>query len=56
VHHIRRDPQKVAAFVTRVLPLLSENGSAVVVANAMMLRGWARVMLGEIENGLGIML
>jgi tetratricopeptide (TPR) repeat protein len=55
VHHIRRDPQQIEAFVTRVLPLLSENGSAVAVANAMMLRGWARVKLGEIENGLGIM-
>src|SRR5205085_2161805 len=29
--------------------------SAVAVANAMMLRGWARVILGDIENGLGIM-
>jgi predicted ATPase len=55
VHHIRRDPQQVEAFVTRVLPLLSEGGSAVAIANAMMLRGWARVMLGDIENGLAIM-
>ena len=55
VHHIRRDPQQVEAFVTLVLPLLSENGSAVAVANATMLRAWARVMSGEIENGLAIM-
>ncbi len=55
VHHIRRDPQQVEAFVTRVLPLLSEDRSAVAIANAMMLRAWARVILGEIENGLAIM-
>ena len=30
-------------------------GSAVAIANAMMLRAWARVILGEIENGLAIM-
>jgi class 3 adenylate cyclase/tetratricopeptide (TPR) repeat protein len=55
VHHIRRDPQQVEAFVTRVLPLLSEGGSAVAIANAMMLRAWARVISGDIENGLAIM-
>ena len=55
VHHIRRDPQQVEAFVTRVLPLLSEGGSAVAIANIMMLRAWAQVMAGEIENGLSIM-
>jgi class 3 adenylate cyclase/predicted ATPase len=55
LHQIRREPQQVEAFVTAVLPLLSSHGSAVGVANATMLRGWARVMHGSIEDGLSTM-
>jgi predicted ATPase len=55
LHQIRREPQQVEAFVTAVLPLLSNHGSAVGIANATMLRGWARVMQGHVEEGLGTM-
>jgi predicted ATPase len=55
LHQIRREPQKVQDFVSVVLPLLKNHGSAVGVANATMLRGWARVMQGHIEEGLAVM-
>lgn len=55
LHQIRREPQKVQDSVGAVLPLLVRHGSAVGVANATMLRGWARVMQGHIEDGLAIM-
>ena len=54
LHQIRREPQKVQDTVTVVLPLLERHGSAVGVANATMLRGWARVMQGHIEEGLAV--
>jgi predicted ATPase len=41
--------------VSVVLPLLVRHGSAVGVANATMLRGWARVVQGHIEDGLALM-
>jgi class 3 adenylate cyclase/predicted ATPase len=52
LHQIRREPQKVQDSVSAVLPLLARHGSAVGVANATMLRGWARVMQNQIEEGL----
>jgi predicted ATPase len=55
LHQIRREPRQVEALVAVVLPLLSNHGSAVGVANATMLRGWARVMQGHIEDGLAAM-
>jgi class 3 adenylate cyclase/predicted ATPase len=54
LHQIRREPQKVQDSVGAVLPLLVRHGSAVGVANATMLRGWARVMQGYIEEGLAV--
>jgi adenylate cyclase len=55
LHQIRREPQKVQDSVSTVLPLLARHGSAVGVANATMLRGWARVMQGHNEEGLAVM-
>ena len=55
LHQIRREPQQVQDSVSIVLPLLARHGSAVGVANATMLRGWARVMLGHIQEGLAVM-
>ena len=55
LHQIRREPQKVQDTVSVVLPLLARHGSAVGVANATMLRGWARVMQGHIVEGLAVM-
>lgn len=55
LHQIRREPQKVQDSVSVVLPLLARHGSAVGVANATMLRGWARVVQGHIEEGLAVM-
>ena len=55
LHQIRREPQKVQSSVSAVLPLLARHGSAVGVANATMLRGWALVMQRHIEEGLAVM-
>lgn len=55
LHQIRREPQKVQEFVSAVLPLVTKHGSAVGVANATMLRGWANVVQGHIEEGLATM-
>ena len=55
LHQIRREPQKVQESVSAVLPLLARHGSAVGVANATMLRGWALVMQRHIEEGLAVM-
>src|SRR5262249_39660782 len=55
LHQICREPQKVQDSVAVALPLLSKHGSAFGVANATMLRGWARVMQGHIHEGLATM-
>jgi class 3 adenylate cyclase/predicted ATPase len=55
LHQIRREPQKVQDAVSSVLPLLVRHGSAVGVANATMLRGWALVMQGHNKEGLAAM-
>ena len=55
LHQVRREPQKVEEFVDQALPLLASHGSAVSVANATMLRGWARVMQGGAEEGIAFM-
>jgi class 3 adenylate cyclase/predicted ATPase len=55
LHQISREPQKVQESVSAVLPLLARHGSAVGVANATMLRGWALVMQRHIEEGLAVM-
>jgi predicted ATPase/class 3 adenylate cyclase len=55
LHQMRREPQKVEEFVSVVLQLLGEHGSAVTVANATMLRGWAGVMQGNNQEGLTVM-
>jgi predicted ATPase len=55
LHQIRREPAKVEEYVSEVLPMLAMHGSAVGVANATMLRGWARVMRGDTEDGIRLM-
>jgi class 3 adenylate cyclase/tetratricopeptide (TPR) repeat protein len=55
LHQIRREPAKVEEYVSELLPLLTMHGSAVGVANATMLRGWARVMQGETDHGIALM-
>ena len=47
-----RDPARALTVVSEWLPLATEFGSALGVANATMTRGWANVMLGDIEAGL----
>jgi predicted ATPase len=47
-----RDPAKALTVVSEWLPLATEFGSALGVANATMTRGWAKVMLGDIEAGI----
>ena len=49
---VRREPQKVEEFTEVLLPLLSQHGSAVSLANVAMLRGWAKVMGGQCEDGI----
>src|SRR5687768_6405060 len=42
----------VVELVAEVLHLAAEHGSALTVANATMLRGWARVASGRLEDGV----
>jgi len=51
-HSLGRDPVRVATFVAEWLPMVSEFGSSLGVANATMMNGWAKVMLGDAEVGL----
>jgi predicted ATPase len=55
LYQILREPQKVEEFTNVVLPLLSDYGSAVGLANATMLRGWAQVLQGNAEEGIDIL-
>lgn len=41
--------------MSEVLPMLTTHGSAVTIANATMLRGWARVIQGETDHGIALM-
>jgi class 3 adenylate cyclase/predicted ATPase len=52
LHVLRRSPQKVEEFAETLLPLASEFGSPVGVANATMLRGWALTVAGDLNRGL----
>jgi class 3 adenylate cyclase/predicted ATPase len=52
LHYIRREPQAVEDALRVLLPLLAVHGSAVGVANATMLRSWARIVQGHLEEGL----
>jgi class 3 adenylate cyclase/predicted ATPase len=51
LHYVRREPRAVEDVVASVLPILSEHGSAVGIANATMLRGWALIAQGEVRQG-----
>ncbi len=51
-YFLRRDPVRVATVVAEWLPTVSEFGSPLGVANAMMMNGWAKVMVGDVEVGL----
>ena len=55
LHQLRREPQKVEQYLNLLYPLLEEHGSAVGLANAAMLRGWARVMQGESQAGIAVL-
>jgi class 3 adenylate cyclase/predicted ATPase len=55
LHQIRREPAKAENYVSELLPLLTIHGSTVGIANATMLRGWARVMQGETDHGIALM-
>ncbi len=49
---LRHDPVRVASLVAEWLPMASEFGSSLGVANASMMNGWSKVMTGDIEVGL----
>jgi predicted ATPase len=51
-HFLGRDPVGVATLVAEWLPIVSEFGSSLGVANATMMNGWAKVVLGDAEVGL----
>jgi predicted ATPase len=55
LHQMCREPQKVEQFVSVVLQLLGKQGSAVTVANATILRGWAGIIRGNKEEGLAML-
>jgi len=50
-YFLRRDAVSVAMITAEWLPAVSEFGSPVGVANAMMMSGWAKVVLGNAEAG-----
>lgn len=52
LRQVQREPEVVDELAAALAPLLAEHGSAVSVANAVMLRGWARAALGQIKEGL----
>ena len=52
LHQLRREPQKVEQYVNLLFPRLEKHGSAVGLANAIMLRGWAQVMQGDSKRGI----
>jgi predicted ATPase/tRNA A37 threonylcarbamoyladenosine biosynthesis protein TsaE len=52
LYQVRREPRKVEEFTDVLLPLLSQHGSAVSLANVSMLRGWAKVVQGQGQDGI----
>jgi predicted ATPase len=52
LHNLRREPIATADLVADLLPLAAQHGSAVGIAQGIMLRGWARVMHGQMVEGL----
>ena len=52
VRQVRREPNVVGEVAAALIPVVSQHGTAVGVANATMLRGWARTMQGDIEHGI----
>jgi tetratricopeptide (TPR) repeat protein len=55
LHQLRREPQKVEQYVDLLRPRLEKHGSAVGLANANMLRGWAQVMQGDSKRGIAVL-
>lgn len=52
LYQVQHEPLKVEKFTDTLLPLLSRHGSAVSLANATMLRGWAKVVRGQKQEGI----
>jgi predicted ATPase len=52
VRVFRREPLEVEALFGSLFPLVSKHGSAVGVANAKMLHGWALVAAERVEEGI----
>jgi len=52
LHYLRREPEAVGAIAEKLFALATKHGSAVVLANATMMRGWALVMRGVTEEGI----
>jgi predicted ATPase len=52
VRVFRREPLEVEALFGLLFPLVSKHGSAVGVANAKMLHGWALIATNRVKGGL----
>ena len=52
LHNLRREPVVIAEIAEDLLPLTVQHGSTVGTATATMLRGWARVIHGQVDEGL----
>lgn len=53
LRHLRREPEEVEVLAQETFVLATKHGSAVVLANATMMRGWALAMRGFVKEGLG---
>ncbi|MBV9739751.1 MAG: AAA family ATPase [Hyphomicrobiales bacterium] len=52
LRYMRREPRAVEECTQALEPFAAQHGSLVVVANATMLRGWALVTRGSVDEGL----
>jgi predicted ATPase len=52
VHYLRRDAAALATLTAEAVPFVTEHGSAVSAASAIIFQGWALVAVGRVDEGL----
>jgi class 3 adenylate cyclase/predicted ATPase len=51
VHYLRRDTAALSRLADEMLPFVTNHGSPLSVANAMMFQGWGLIAGGDVERG-----